>query len=391
MAHQKKDAKREALPRAVPASPPIVQTSVYNFPDLKSIDDYYEGRAPGSYFYSRYGLPNSDELAEKVAKLENAKKGVACSSGMAALFVAIASSCGQGDQIVASPDLYGGTLVMLQKELPRFGITTTFCDPAGASSFENEMNRRKAKIALVETISNPTMKVCDVKALATAANRTGTTLIVDNTFATPFVVRPLESGAHIVMHSGTKSLGGHQDLTIGIVCGGSKIMERAFQFNVTVGAIAGPFDSWLASRSIETWRIRTVEGCRNAMRLAEFLEGRREVEEVFYPGLESHPQHVIAKRLFDSEMYGAMLSFKLKGGLAKADSFVKALKRVTLTPSLGGVKTTISHPAKTSHRKMPEKQRRKLGITDSMIRVSVGVEDYSVIAEDLARALKSTR
>jgi len=375
----------------VPWSTPIVQTAVYNFPNLGSLDDHYEGRAPGSYVYGRDGLPNSDELAKKVAELEHADRGMACSSGMASLFVAIASSVGKGDHIVASPDLYGGTLLLLGRELPRFGIKTTFSDSTDVSTFENAMKREGAKIVLVETISNPTMKVCDLKELARAAEEAGSLLIVDNTFASPFVIRPLDLGADVVMHSGTKSLGGHHDLTIGLLCGGSKVIERAYQFNIVLGAIPGPFDSWLANRSLLTWKVRTEESCRNAMRLAKYLEGREEVEHVFYPGLESHPQHALAKRIFSDGMYGWMLSFTLKGRLAEADSFVKALKRVTLTPSLGGVGTTISHPGKTSHRRISEAQRKELGITETMIRVSVGIEDYSLTEEDFDRALRASQ
>jgi cystathionine beta-lyase/cystathionine gamma-synthase len=383
---ERKPGIRRRKSPVVPNSTPIFQTAAYDFPDLDSLDDYYEGR--GSYLYGREGLPNSDELAGKVAELEHAEKGVACSSGMAALFLALTSSAGAGDHVVASPDLYGGTLGLLRKELPRFGILTSFRDPSDVSAFDGEMRRRKAKFALVETISNPTMKLCDIKRLAEAAAEAGTVLIVDNTFASPFVVRPLDLGADIVMHSGTKSLGGHHDLTIGLLCGSKGFIDRVIQYNIILGAMASPFDSWLATRSLFTWRLRMEKSCRNAMKLARHLETRKEVEDVFYPGLESHPQHDLARRLFKKNMYGGMLSFTLKGGLPKADSFVKALRRVTLTPSLGGVLTSVVHPAKTSHRRMEEAERRSLGVTDSMIRVSVGTEEFSLIEDEFDRALR---
>ena len=377
--------------RVSPASAPIFQTSVYNYPDLETLDDYYNGKIPDGYIYSRNGLPNAEALAKRVAQLEETEKGVVCSSGMAALFVALGSNLQSGSRIVASSDLYGGTIVLLRDELPRFGIETLFVDATAPETFENVVETEAANVFLVETISNPTMKVCDIREIVKIAHRSSAEVIVDNTFATPFVLRPHRLGADIVMHSGTKSLGGHSDVTIGVLCGNNDLMTQASRFNTRIGAIAGPFDCWLATRSLSTWKIRTEVSCKNAVKLAKFLQDNTsKIVSVNYPGLDSHPQHNLATELFTDKMYGSMLSFNLKGGFNEANTFIKKLKKVTLTPSLGSVKTTISHPSKTSHRHLTEEQKRAAGITDSMIRVSVGIEDYNEIEADFKNALQKT-
>ena len=374
--------------KIVPHSQPIFQTSVYDYPDLESFDDFYSGRIPDGFIYSRNGLPNSKKLGRLVAELENAEAGLACSSGMGALSVALLSLLEQGGHIVASNDLYGGTTVFLKEELARFGISTTFVDATETGKVESAM-QKNTKIVLVESISNPMMKVCDVGRIAKIAHKFESKLAVDNTFATPFVERPIELGADIIMHSGTKFLGGHGDVTIGVLCGSEKMMKRLSQFCTRAGTIAGPFDCWLATRSIATWKVRVRQSCANALTLAKYLESRIEkVTKVYYPGLSSNPTHEIAKSIFDHGMYGGMVSFTLKGGIASASMFVKTLSKITLTPSLGGVRTTVSHPGKTSHRHIPPKEREKLGITDSMIRVSVGIEDYDAIEKEFDNALE---
>lgn len=372
-----------------PHATPIYQTSVYDYPDLESLDDFYEGRLPGSFLYSRNGLPNSKELGDLVAVFEETETGTVCSSGMAAISVAILSSLKAGDHIVASSDLYGGTTSLLRDELPRFNIQTTFVNSTSIEEVEEAM-RKGAKLAIVETISNPTMKVCDVPEIAKIARRYKTTLLVDNTFATPFVFKPVKSGADVVMHSGTKYLGGHDDLTIGLLCGSKAWISRASQFCTRSGAMAGPFDCWLATRSAYTWELRVRQSSLNASKLARYLESRKDkIAKVYYSGLDSNPQNQIAKKIFSDNLFGGMLSFALKGGLTAANKFVRALKTVTLTPSLGGVHTAISHPGKTSHRSLSLEEKNRLGITDAMIRVSVGIEDYDSIEREFERALDS--
>lgn len=373
-----------------PASEPIFQTSVYNYPSLEALDDYYRGAIPGGHIYSRNGLPNAEKLAEQVAKLEHAEKGVVCSSGMAALFVALCSNLKSGDHVLASTDLYGGTIVLLCEELARFGIRSSFAEATDSNSFHKVAKATGANVFVVETISNPTMKVCDIREIVKIAQETKAVVIVDNTFATPFVFKPFEKGADIVMHSGTKSLGGHSDLTLGVLCGGSSLMREAARFNTRIGAIAGPFDCWLASRSILTWQLRVTKSCANAIEIARFLEEKREkVARVYYPGLDSHPQHKLANELFEQGMYGSMLSFEIEGGLSEAEKFIKALRKVTLTPSFGSVKTTVSHPGKTSHRHLTQEQKAFAGITDSMIRVSVGIEPAKEIEANFDKAFQA--
>ena len=372
-----------------PHSSPIFQTSVYDYPDLESLDDFYEGRLPGSFIYSRNGLPNSKELGDLVATYEGTDGGVVCASGMGAITVAILSTLKSGDKLVASNDLYGGTTTLLRDELSRFQIQTSFVDSVSSEEIEEGLNG--AKFVIVETISNPSMKVCDIREIAELAHRHGALLLVDNTFATPFVVKPVDLGADIVMHSGTKYLGGHDDLTIGLLCGKNEWISRATRFCTRSGVIAGPFDCWLATRSLSTWKIRVKQASENALKLASYLESRRDkVSRVFYPGLQSHPQHRIAVNSFSDNQFGGMLSFDLKNGYHAASKFVKALENITLTPSLGGVHTAISHPGKTSHRSLSLDEKQRLGITDAMIRVSVGIEEYRSIEREFEKALDSS-
>ncbi|MHB1908630.1 MAG: trans-sulfuration enzyme family protein [Nitrososphaerales archaeon] len=369
--------------KIAPHSEPIYQTSVYDYPDLESFDDYYAGLIPKGYLYSRNGLPNSDQLARSCAKLEHAKAGLVCSTGMGALLVALLANTGKGDLILASSDLYGGTISLLRDEFPRFGIFTKFFDAGDESELAKGLESRP-KLVLVETISNPKLKVCNIPKISKLSRKKGSTLLVDNTFASPFVALPLDLGADLVMHSGTKFLGGHHDLTIGVVCGDKKPIARMSQFSTRIGTTAAPFDSWLACRSLPTWKLR-VEACsKNAMKLANFLEAHPKVSRVYYPGLASHPDHKIAKQIFLNDTYGGMLSFDLKQDVAK---FVKALHLTKLAPSLGGVDTTISHPGKTSHRALSNEEKKKTGITDLMLRVSVGIEDYQEIESDFDQAL----
>ncbi|MGI0079638.1 MAG: trans-sulfuration enzyme family protein [Nitrososphaerales archaeon] len=384
-------SRKPTWAKIVPHVLPIYQTSVYDYPDLEALDDYYNGLIPGGYIYSRNGLPNSEELGNQVARFEGAEGGVVCSSGMAAISVLLLANLKRGDNIVASSDLYGGTTVLLGEEFSRLGIRTTFADARNLEKVKDAIARQRPKLVLVETISNPTMKVCDIAEIARTTHRMGALLAVDNTFATPFVVRPIELGADIVMHSGTKFLGGHSDLTIGILCGDKKMVKRMSQVSTRFGAIAGPFDCWLASRSLSTWRVRMVNSCANAMKLAEYLASRKDmISRVYYPGLASDPGHRVAEKMFYPTMFGGMLSFDLKGGLRAANTFIRELSRVTLTPSLGGVRTTISHPGKTSHRHITQTQRIESGISDAMIRVSAGIEEYRGIQDDFAAALNAT-
>ncbi|MCL4518997.1 MAG: aminotransferase class I/II-fold pyridoxal phosphate-dependent enzyme [Thaumarchaeota archaeon] len=382
------NAASERWKRIKPHSTPIFQTSVYDYPDLDTLDDYYDGKIAGGYLYGRNGLPNSAELASLVASFEKCESGLVCSSGMGALSVAFFSKLKKGDHIVASDTLYGGTTVFIQEELVRFGIESTFVNMQDLDKVAKAV-KRNTKMILVETISNPTMQVCDLKRIADISKNSGAIFLVDNTFATPFVIRPIEHGADIVMHSGTKFLGGHSDLLLGVLSGKKKMIDSASKFCTRAGIIAGPFDCWLATRSLQTWRVRVERASENALKLARFLESKNEiVAKVHYPGLESHPQHDLTTRQFDKGVFGAMISFDLIGGLARASEFVKRLSKVTLTPSLGGVRTTISHPTKTSHRHITEKQKEETGITDAMVRVSVGIEEYASLEEEFDRALR---
>ena len=307
---------------------------------------------------------------------------------MGALSVALLANLEKGSHVIASNDLYGGTTYFSRMNCLDSESKPPSSTPEEAIQKSRASSGITPRLVLVETISNPSIQVCDIKKFADLAHKRNALLVVDNTFASPFVVRPADLGADIVMHSGTKFLGGHHDLTIGVLCGGSKSMKRMSQFDTRIGTMAGPFDCWLAARSVSTWKLRVERCCENASKLAEYLETRSDkVSKVYYPGLASHPQHKLAVKLFQKNMYGGMLSFDLRNGLKQASAFAKNLKSIKLAPSLGGVKTTISHPGKTSHRHISEEQKKETGITDAMIRVSVGVEDFDFIRRDFAQAL----
>ncbi len=373
-------------PLIKPHSQPIYQASVYDYPDLASIDAYYEGKLPEAYLYGRYGLPNAVEFASSMAMLEKHEAGLACSSGMGAIFAALLTGSRNGENMLASRDLYGETYSLLKDILPRFGTNTIFADSGDVSAFREEICERNPSLVFLETISNPKLRVCDIKRISETAHDCGSIVIVDNTMATPFVLIPAELGADVTIHSGTKSLGGHHDLTIGVIAGRTDFVNRATELSRLTGSYAGPLDSWLAQRSFSTWKLRVEKSSENALKLAEFLEGMNKVSRVYYPGLMTHPDHELSSRIFKNGNYGGVLSFDLKGDAGTVDRFIKAFPSITLTPSFGGVSTTISHPGKTSHRTLDEKERKSIGISDSMLRVSVGVEDYHLIEEEFRTA-----
>jgi cystathionine beta-lyase/cystathionine gamma-synthase len=362
-----------------PVAMPIYQTSVYAFPDLDLVEAVQSGREK-AYLYARNGQPNAEALEQAYAGLEGGEAAVSAATGMGAIFAVLFAMLEPGAHAVVSRDIYGATFALFEQELSRYGISRTYVDAADLTAVRNAL-RPETKLVYVESISNPTVQVADLPGLAAICRDKGVRLVVDNTFASPYVVRPLEHGADVVISSATKFLGGHSDLMAGVAAGKQAIMDAVRRTLVLNGAMLDPFAAWLCLRGIKTLHLRVARQCENALALAQFLAAQPQVEQVNYPGLAGHPL------LPDGA--GGMLSFAVKGGLAAANKVIRAFELVEFVPSLGDVTTTVSHPVLTSHRAMSPEQREALGITENLIRVSTGVEDAADIIADFRRALQS--
>ncbi len=368
-----------------PKITPIYQTSVFTFTDLTELEAYFD--QPGQhYMYSRFGNPNSDELAAEVNKLEKGDGAVVTSSGMSAILTAVLTFCQAGDHILCAEEIYGGSATLLKQELQRLGITVTFV-PTEQTYDLAAFVQENTKALLAETISNPLLTVLDVTRMAAICRSHNVKLIIDNTFASPVITRPLELGADLVMHSVTKYLAGHSDVTAGvIVAKGEETAKRIKQIVMYYGLNLSPFDSWLAARGLKTLRLRIKQHSANALEIANFLNQHSKVRRVYYPGLPNHPQNKLAQEQGNG-LFGGMLSFQISDELEKVNAFMRALPNIPFAPSLAGVTTSISHPLKTSHRSFSPEQQAKLGITLGLIRLSVGVEEVEDLIQELDTAL----
>jgi methionine-gamma-lyase len=370
----------------MPKVPPIYAASVFSFDSLAQLDEVWEGRSKG-YVYSRMRNPGIDLLEEAVTSLEAGAGAVAFASGMAAITVSALSVLSVGDHVVAAKVLYGGTYTFFHDELPKRGVSTTFVDVSNLDEVKAAMGPN-TRLLYCETVSNPLMEVADLGALASIAHESGALLAVDNTFASPILCRPLEHGADLSIHSSTKYLNGHSDVTGGIAVGKDPaLMAKIRSLASMYGPVPSPFDAWLVMRGIRTLDLRVRQCSNNALALSGFLAAHPKVAEVHYPGLSSSPYKALADKYLDGG-YGGMLSFAVRGGLEGARKVIDGLEMVELVPSLAGVATTVSHPAKTSHRGIPQVEREASGAGEGLIRVSVGIEDYADIEEDFAQALK---
>jgi cystathionine gamma-synthase len=367
-----------------PLVPPIFQSSVYTLPDLDALDQIMTGEEPG-YIYARDAHPNARLLAEQLAPLEGATWAVVCASGMGAISAAILATTQQGDRLVASHRLYGKTTQLLRDELGRFGLQTDFVDTGDLKEVGAALEK-PARILFVETMSNPLLRVADLPALAALAHDRHCLLAVDNTFATPVLVRPLDVGADIVIESLTKMIGGHSDVTLGLVCGRGDLGAQVAAVVSTWGMVSNPFDCWLAARALATLPLRMRAASANAADLADWLAGQRGVLRVLYPGRPDHPDHELAGRLL-SGGHGNMLCFELQGGRAGVNRFLRQAPAIPFSPSLGHTTTTLSHPATTSHRYVSPAEKRRQGITDGLIRLSVGLEETAIARAGILRGL----
>ncbi|WP_456396567.1 cystathionine gamma-synthase [Thermococcus sp.] len=350
----------------------------------RSIKEVEEG-----YVYSRSGNPTRDALERKLAALENAKYGLAFSAGLAAESTILLALLKKGDHVVAFDDLYGGTKRLFNQVMESFGIEFTYVDAREPENVRRAI-RENTKMVWLETPTNPLLKLADIRAVAEIAHERDLIVVVDNTFASPYFQNPLDLGADIVLHSVTKYLGGHSDVVGGaVMVNDDELYERLKFHQNAVGAILSPFDSWLVMRGIKTLAIRMGRHEKNAMTIARYLEEHPLVERVYYPGLPSHPQHELAKRQMRG--FGGMLSFELKGGLEEAIKFVESLEVFALAESLGGVESLIELPAIMTHASVPKEEREKVGIRDSLIRVSIGIEDVEDLIEDLEKGFEAVR
>jgi methionine-gamma-lyase len=363
---------------------PITMTSVFSFDDVESLDRVYEGEAKG-YIYTRNGNPVHDALAEIMCGIEEGGAALAYSSGMAAISLSILAQVKAGDHIIAASVLYGGSFQFIRSELARFGISATFVDPVNEDI--TPYFQPNTRIVYVETISNPIMEVIDLEALAGVAHRHGAKLIVDNSFATPVICRPLLLGADVVVYSATKYIGGHSDVTAGIVVSDRETIGRIYASGLLFGPTLSPFDGWLLVRSLRTLELRIRQHAQNALALAEYFEKHPAVRAVYYPGLPSSPTHAVARRLFSNNLYGGMLSIDLEGGERQACALLRNLETFKFVPSLAGVSTSTSYPARTSHRSLSDEELAKARISKSLIRISTGLEDIADITGEFDAAL----
>jgi cystathionine beta-lyase/cystathionine gamma-synthase len=323
-----------------------------------------------------------------LADLEGCEEALCFSSGMGAISATLTGLLEEGDRVIADGVLYGGTYSFLKDHLPRRGVEVTFADTTDPAEVRNVMDER-TRMVYTETISNPLMAVPDLKALAEICHENNTLLAVDSTFASPWLCRPAHWGADIVLHSATKYLNGHSDVTGGIVTGPARLVDRIRPVRSILGSSMSPFDAWLVLRGIRTLHLRMAAHCRNALSIARWLEKQKGVLKVHYPGLENHPGYGRARRQF-GEHSGGMLSFELQGGLKSASSFIAGLKLVEMAPSLAALATTVSHPGKTSHRSVPVEVRQEKGIGEGLIRLSAGIDAAEDVIADLKQALEST-
>jgi cystathionine gamma-synthase len=365
---------------------PIYQTTVHAFKSLQELDRVQTNPEEG-WFYYRNASPNRTAFETTLARLEGAEAAVAAGSGMGAIFIALSAVLKSGDHVIADEKIYGGTFALLTQQLPKFGIETTFVNTADELAVRAAV-RPTTRVLYFETLTNPTLQVSDLPALADLARELNLYSFVDATFSTPVVCRPLLWGVDLVMHASTKYIGGHSDAFGGIVAGRADLVKAADLAGRFMGVTQGAFDAWLNVRSLKTLPLRMTAHSQNAQKVAEWLEKQPGVQNVLYPGLPSHPQHELAKKLMPDGLYGGMLAFELGAGPKALDTFIGALKVVQLVPSLADVTTTLSHPALTSHRAMSPAQRANIGARDELLRLSVGIEDIADILDDFEQAFR---
>ena len=351
------------------------------------LDAQYEGREQG-FTYAREGHPNATVLAQRIDALEGGTGGIVTSSGMSAVFAALTGTLSAGDHVIGGDQLYGRSLRLMNEDLPRFGIETSLADPTDAAAFAKAI-QPNTKAVLIEVVSNPTLRVADMEGIAALCGARGLTLMVDNTFTTPRGYLPLENGADIVIHSVTKLLAGHSDVTLGYVAAKDPaIQKKIYDFAVTTGMTASPFDCWLAERGLATFDLRFERAQSNAKALADHLAALPGVKRVLYPTRADHPDNARAEALLNGQGCN-MVSFEIAGGRAAANALARAAEGIAFAPTLGDVGTTLSHAASSSHRALTPEAREALGMSEGFFRVSVGLEDSAALNQIFTQAVQA--
>jgi len=363
---------------------PVFHSATFSFQSFAEMRRYARGELREAYFYSRYANPTVAEVERKIAELEGAEACVVTSSGSAATFCALAALCEAGDEVIACDSVYGGTIKLLTKVFSRFGVTSRFITLDEVARLP-EIAEKRTRVFWFETPANPINRIVDLDQAVAAARKAGVMSIVDNTFATPILQRPIAHGVDAVMHSATKYLGGHSDLTAGAVAGSKEFLERVRQIAVAVGATLDPAAAYLLSRGIRTLNVRVRATCDNALKLARALTSHQRVARVYYPGLADDPGHELAKRQMSG--FGGIVAIDLVGGEPEAERLFDAFRLIRTAPSLGGVETLVSYPVYSSHTGFSDEQLRKAGVSAATIRFAVGIEAADDIIADVTQAL----
>lgn len=364
-------------------STPMYLTSSFVFEDAEDMRASFAEEKERN-IYSRYSNPNSSEFIEKVCKMEGAEDGFAFASGMAAVFSTFAALLESGDHIISSRSIFGSTHSLFTQFLPKWNINTSYFNVNEVDSIEGLITP-KTKIIYAESPTNPGVDILDLEVLGKIAKKHNLIFIVDNCFASPYLQQPMKFGAHLVIHSGTKLMDGQGRVLAGITVGGRELMDKVYRFSRITGPALSPFNAWVLSKSLETLSVRVDRHCENALKLAQFLEEHPKVNWVKYPFLKSHPQYEIAKKQMKAG--GCVVAFDVKGGVEAGKKFFDAIKLLSLSANLGDARSIVTHPASTTHSKLTTEERLGAGITDGMVRVSVGLEHIDDIIDDIDQAL----
>ena len=365
-------------------SVPLYLTSSFVFEDAEDMRASFAEEKMRN-IYSRFSNPNCTEFVEKVCKMEGAEDGVAFSTGMAAVFSTFAALLKSGDHILSARSVFGSTHTIFTKIFPKWNITTSYGDVNDLDAWES-LIQPKTKMIYVETPTNPAVDIIDLEKIAALAKKHNLLLVIDNCFATPYLQKPLEFGADLSIHSGTKFMDGQGRVLGGITVGRSDLIKEIYIFSRNTGPALSPFNAWVLSKSLETLAVRMDRHCENALKLAEYLEQNDKVSWVKYPFLKSHPQYEIAKKQMKSG--GGVLAFELKGGIDAGRTFLDNLEMLSLSANLGDARSIATHPASTTHSKLTETERLEAGITPGLVRISVGLEAIEDIISDVEQALQ---
>lgn len=366
-----------------PETPAIYNSTAYVVRDTLDYDS--KNNEQKGFFYNRTRNPNRESLGEAISFLEKGEKTLILSSGMAAISTTILSLVKQGDHILASSSIYGETIELMKDMLPKFGIDVNFVDFTNPSDVKTKM-KPNTKILYTEIVANPLLSIVDIREISKISKEADVLLIIDNTFTTPYTISPIEFGADVVIHSLTKFLNGHSDVTAGSITSSTEIINKIIPSYLLLGSCADANSSWLCLRGIRTFSMRMKQQCQNALKLAEFLESDKRVRKVNYPGLDEHPQHNIAMETF-KQGFGPMISFLVEDDRAKVDKFIRKLNMIEYLGTLGGYRTSLAHPATAFRFEFTKEELVSMGMTEGLIRISVGAEEAEDLIEDIKQAL----